>query len=468
MVQQKKPTVAIIGGGYPNCACDVPSHLYSLSTEINPDWSKLYSGRDEIYAYQVGIAKKHNLYAQTRLETRVTNATWLDDERQWLLDLEDCSSENKPLESVKFDIIFVSVGSIRVPRVPEEFKGFTGPILHTAQWDSSVDFTGKRVAIIGSGASAVQTIPALADQAKQVYNYQRTPIWCKRRNQFAYSSFIKFIFRYVPLAARLYRFLIFLRMESNFLIFGYYKSFLARLVRKRLEGEMRNRILKSGRPDLVDKLIPKYPPGCKRIVVTDDYLETLCKSNVVVETSPIESVKGNTITTKDGNQEEFDILCLATGFDVQGFLGHLQIKGKDKQTLNEAWYDKFPDTYKTVNVHGYPNAFILLGPSSLLGHNSVLIMAECQINYAIQTLRSMIKNKIAAFEPKQEAQQTYVAGLKSDLDKTVWKGNCSSWYVNKEGDVTAVWSSTVTRFWWLLRKFPGFHKDYITYKAKEN
>lgn len=185
------------------------------------------------------------------------------------------------------------------------------------------------------------------------------------------------------------------------------------MARKKLEGEMRNRILKSGRPDLVDKLIPKYPPGCKRIVVTDDYLETLCKSNVVVETSPIESVKGNTITTKDGNQEEFDILCLATGFDVQGFLGHLQsklsslgvdrkyhmhahmyiVKGKDKQTLNEAWHNKFPDTYKTVNVHGYPNAFILLGPSSLLGHNSVLIMAEWYVylKHGIWIIESLTK-----------------------------------------------------------------------------
>ncbi|KAI9320142.1 hypothetical protein BX666DRAFT_1853340, partial [Dichotomocladium elegans] len=446
---------------YPNCACDTNVHacaayscLYSL------DWSELYSPQKEIHEYQVNIAKKHNLYEQTRLQTRVIKTTWIDNERQWLLDLQDART-NKPLPSEKYSIVFVAVGSIRVPKVPEQFKGFTGPIVHTASWDSSVDFTGKKVAVVGSGASAVQTIPALVKEAKSLVNYIRTPIWCRLRGQYSYSRLVKFLFRWVPLIARFYRFYIYVKMEITFLVFGYYKGIGARLICRQIEGEMRRRIIAQGRPDLVSALIPDYPLGCKRVVVTDDYLESLCQPNVVIERNPIISVKGKTITTADGNKEEFDILCLATGFDVQGFLGSLE--GNVGLTLNEAWRDKFPATYKTLAIHGYPNLFMILGPSSLLGHSSVLIMMECQVAFACQMIRRMIKEDIAAFEPTQDAQDAYAAELQKDLDKTVWKGNCSSWYVDSKGNVTALWSSTVTRFWWLMRKFDGFKDDFTLY-----
>ncbi|KAI8147058.1 hypothetical protein BJV82DRAFT_597567 [Fennellomyces sp. T-0311] len=491
---QHKPTVGIIGGGfsgiaaairvkqelgitahifegsddlggtwyhntYPNCACDVPSHLYSLSFEPNYNWSQRFSNGAEIHQYMQGIARKHGLYEQTSLNTQVLKATWIEEDKKWKLDLR----KGDELTFVYFDMIYLSVGSIRVPHVPEEFKGFQGTVVHTAYWDPNVDFTDKRVAVIGSGASAIQTIPALVKQASKLVTYQRTPAWVLVRKQYYYSRLAKFIFRWIPFANKIYRFMLFLSYESSYLLFGYYSSIYAKIARKFLAYDMKRRILKQGRPDLVSKLVPDYPPGCKRLTQSEDYLEALCEEHVTVERTAIQSIKGRTITTVDGNENEFDILCLATGFNVQGFLGNLEVQGKDKgQTLNEAWSDSFPDSYKSVLINGYPNLFMILGPSSLLGHNSVLIMTEGQVDYSIKCIKKMIKGDVVAIEPTLEAQSNFVKNLKEDLKTTVWKGGCNSWYLDARGDVTALWSSTVTRFLWLLRRV-GNTSDFITY-----
>ncbi|KAL1934199.1 hypothetical protein VTP01DRAFT_6381 [Rhizomucor pusillus] len=447
---------------YPNCACDVPSHLYSLSFELNPSWSQRYSSQQEIHEYLKGVAEKYDIYSQTSLNSKVVQATWIENNRQWRLDVTDSRDEANSA-TVYFDIIFVSVGSLRVARIPREFESFDGPIVHTAYWDSNMDFTDKRVAVIGSGASAVQTIPALAKVTKTLYSYQRTPAWIVMRKQRHYSDFAKSVFKWVPFAARLYRLWIFLQLEMLYILFGYAQTFLGKLARNGLAAEMRNRIEKQGRAELVPLLIPDYPPGCKRLIVSENYLEALCQENIVVERSPIKQIKGRTILTEDGKENEFDILCLATGFDVQGFLGQLQVVGKNGQSLNELWRDKFPETYKSVLINGYPNLFMILGPSSLLGHNSVVIMTECQVNYAVQCIRNMIKRDIAAIEPTKEAQEAFVRDLKQRFEGTTWKGGCSSWYLNSQGEVTALWSSTVIQFWWLLRKAPRF-QDFTLYE----
>ncbi|KAI9498576.1 flavin-binding monooxygenase-like protein [Zychaea mexicana] len=487
----RKPTIAIIGGGfsgifsairvkkelgiqphifegskdfggtwhlntYPGCACDVPSHLYSLSTDLNPYWSKKYSPQSEIHDYMRGLVDKYDLRSNATTNCEVVKATWLDDERRWKLDYRNRLDPEHELQTVYYDVVFVAIGSIRVPKVPEQFKAFEGTVVHTAMWDSSIDFTGKKVAVIGSGASAVQAVPELSKVASKLHNYQRTAIWCRPRGQYAYSALTKFLFRWCPLLMKLYRLKFYLIVSRQ--------SLIARMVSRSLVNAMKKRILKQGRPDLVKKLIPDYAAGCKRIAVTDDYLEALCRDNVVVEKSSITEVHGRTIVTADGNKEEYDILVLATGYDVQGFLGNLTVQGKHKQTLNDSWQDAFPEMYKTTCINGYPNMFIILGPSSILGHNSVLTMTETQVNYIVQGLKLMVKENLVAFDPTKKAQDKFVAQLKDDLENTVWKkGGCNSWYVNKEGDVTANWSSTVTRFWIKLRKFKNFD-DFNIYK----
>ncbi|CDS05299.1 hypothetical protein LRAMOSA07828 [Lichtheimia ramosa] len=469
-----KPTVGIIGAGFSGlCAAirlkqelGIEAQILEESKDLGGTWN-FNSPSEEIHEYMKNITRKHNLYDNISFNTHVDKATWLQDECRWKVDVHS-TTDGTPC-TLYFDCMYLSVGTIRVPRTPKEFAGFEGPIVHTAEWDSSVDFTNKRVAVIGSGASAVQTIPRLQKQAAHLVSYQRTPAWVRMREQYHYSKLKKFLFRWVPFLLLLHRWYIYWFAEFGYMTFGYYKSFLARWYAKSVAKSMRERIEKQGRPDLVDKLIPKYLMGCKRIAPSEDYLEALCQDNVTVETTPIQQVQGRTITTVDGKEQEFDILVLATGFDVPGFLANLEVQGTHKETLNEMWKDKFPGTYKTVLVNGFPNLFVILGPSSILGHNSVLVMVEWQVenqvNYSIKCLKRMIKEKVAAIEPTQEAQDKFVQEIKKDLDTTVWKrGGCNSWYINAAGEASALWSSTCTRFWWMLRSVKNLN-DFNTYKV---
>lgn len=211
----------------------------------------------------------------------------------------------------------------------------------------------------------MQVIPELQKVAGSLHNYIRTPAWVLERKQYHYSRVTKFIFAYVPLVARLYRLYLYLLMELFYINFGYNNSFFSRLFKRGVIKSMQDRLTKNGRPDLVDKVVPKYPIGCKRVTPSEKYLEALCKPNVTVDRSPIKEVRGRTIVTEDGNEQEFDILVLATGYDVQGFIGNLDIRGKNKTSLSEEWKDKFPDNYNSLTVNGYPNFFMLLGPTAV-------------------------------------------------------------------------------------------------------
>ncbi|KAI9249745.1 hypothetical protein BDA99DRAFT_564308 [Phascolomyces articulosus] len=441
-----KPSVAIIGGGfaglsaairvkqdlginatifeaskdiggawfansYPNCGCDVPSHLYSLSTDLNPNWSQLFSPRDEILRYVQDVATRRNLYSHTRLETKIPLCRFYPS-----------------------------------TQIPEQFKLFSGTVVHTASWDPSVDFTNKRVAVIGTGASAVQVLPPIARLASQLYSYQRTVTWCTYRRQYNYS-----------------------RTDFDFINrIQNYKSFTARRFRTKLETEMRARIEKLGRPDLVPVLVPEYTPGCKRLAISDNYIEALCQSNVVVQTNRIKNVQSRTITTENGDEQEFDILILATGFNVAGtgYLGDLEVLGKPNVSLNKAWHNDFPALYKSTLVNGYPNMFVILGPSSFSGGTSAIFMGECQVSYCVGLMKKMIQDKIIAVEPLKEAQEKSVKRLKAGFVGTAWKSGCVSYYMNQMGDVTLFWSGSAVLFRWMLRG-PSTYKDLLIYKKND-
>lgn len=227
-----------------------------------------------------------------------------------------------------------------------------------------------------SAFSAIQIVPNLAPRVKHLHSFQRTPTWVGPRDQFEFSSFVKFIFAYVPFAMFLYRTFLFYIRDLNFSAWGDAKSKRAKLVREGIKMHMTHVLESHNRPDLVEKLIPDFPVGCKRIGISDDYVQSLCAANVTVNTSTIQNIQGRTITTADGNETEVDVLCLATGFDVDGFLGELQVNGRDGVNLNKLWDDNTAKTYKSINIHGFPNYFTLLGPASALGHNSVVVIIE--------------------------------------------------------------------------------------------
>ncbi|KAI9481502.1 MAG: hypothetical protein EXX96DRAFT_566975 [Benjaminiella poitrasii] len=444
---------------YPGCACDIPSHLYSFSFELNPNWSQQYSSQKEIHQYMINVAKKHHLYEQTQFETEVTRASWIEDRKQWELEIKTPNNDENHIKY--YDLVFSGIGALRVPNVPKEFSTFEGKIIHSAYWEPDYDFTNKKVAVIGSGTSSVQIVPCLQKQASHLHNYIRTPTWITSRNQFYYSNFIKWLFKVFPFIMYLYRAYQFFIREVRFSVWGNHNSRLAKSFRALLEKNMSQILLSRGRADLIPKLIPKVTPGCKRLGVSDNYLEALCESNVTVHSSPIEKIEGRTIMTKDGSESEVDVLCLATGFDVSGFLGRLQVYGRDQVWLNKLWEEVPAKTYKTINVHGFPNLFLLLGPGSGLGHNSVVTMIECQVDYSISLIKYMMKNNITCLDPKEEAQDKFYAKLQNSFKGTTWATGCQSWYLGKTGEIQFLWPKTVINYYFTLKKkvFDDYEED---------
>lgn len=222
------------------------------------------------------------------------------------------------------------------------------------------------------------------------------------------------------------------------------------------------RLKKAGRPDLIPILTPKDAPGCKRIAKSENYLEALAKPNVTVVPSAVKETNGDIIIDTHGNKQQVDILVLATGFDVEGFLGNLDIQGREGMNLRKEWDGNFPSTYKGVSIHGFPNFFLLLGPGAGLGHNSVVTMIECQVNYAIRCIKHALKKDLAAIEPTRAAQDLYASNLRGSFKGTVWKSGCDAWYLNKDRDVVGLWPGPVTSYWWNTL-FPGF-KNFNEYK----
>ncbi|KAI8991772.1 monooxygenase [Mycotypha africana] len=447
---------------YPGCACDIPSHLYSFSFELNPNWSKKYSDQKEIHDYMRYVAKKYGIYEQTELSTKVIRASWIEGEKKWELELQRQNAKDKLTDKNQikyFNFVFSSIGGLRIPVIPEQFKSFTGKIIHSAFWDNNYDFTDKRVAVIGSGASAVQIIPNLAAEVKHLYSFQRTPSWVGPRYQTKHSKLLKMLFRYFPFIMRLYRACLFFYRDFRFKAWGDANSWLARAFKSNLRKHMLHLFETHGRPDLAEKLIPDFPVGCKRILISDDYCQTLCAPNVTVITSNITGVEDNEISTLDGAKAEVDVLVLATGFDTIRIFGQFQVYGRNGLHLNELWDNETPKTFKTVTVHGLPNYFFLLGPGSALGHNSVVVMIESQVEFAVKMIRYMIKNKFESLEPKEKSQEAYSSDVQRRFKGTVWTGGCSSWYINEHGNVQSLWPGSVMSFIKML-KTTDYKADY--------
>ncbi|KAG2224603.1 hypothetical protein INT45_003743 [Circinella minor] len=420
---------------YPGAECDIPSHLYSFSFDLSPSWSKHYSNQAEIHAYLQNVAKKYNLYERIRFQTEVVRVEWIESKNQWFIQWRNVKDHEKT-GSGYYNTVFAGLGPLRIPNIPKEFEGFQGPLVHTTRWDKNIDYSNKRIGIVGCGATAIQVIPELQKVASHIYSYQRTVAWVSPRDQFTYPRIIKMVFRWFPVLLKLYRFMLFVQHEMYYPYFGYYDSFLGRMVHKGFKKIIAFRLTRAGRPDLIPNLTPNYPPGCKRIAKSELYLEALCKPNVTVITNGVDQIKGRTIIDKQGNETEVDILILATGFDLQGFAGNLQIFGRNQ----------------TVTMNGFPNFFLFLGPSTGLGHNSVVTLIEIQVDFAIKCLKHVVQKDLAAIEPRRSAQEEFVSKLQKSFKGTVWKGGCRSWYMNDNGELYGLWSGSLTSFWWTLRK----------------
>ncbi|KAI8061414.1 putative flavoprotein [Gongronella butleri] len=445
---------------YPGAQCDIPSHLYSLSFELNPNWSAFFSPQAEIYDYLKAVATKHDLYSHLQLNTVVQHAEWDNGLHMWKVVIQP---QNEAAYTRYYHYIFSGVGGLRIPKIPAQFKGFTGQVVHTARWDSSIDFNGKRVVVIGNGASAVQVLPQLQKQASHIYNFQRTPTWVSPRMQYTYSGLVKFCFRWVPFAMRLYRWYQYWIREFRFRMIKNPTGPFARTVRDLFTKSIKHRLTQGGRPDLIPVLLPEYTIGCKRITQSENFYEALCSRNVTVIPHAAEKAEGNTVTGVNGEQIECDILVLATGFEVHNQFGNLHVIGRDGESLKEKWGKNLPVTYKTVCIPNYPNFFMMLGPGSGLGHNSVVSVIENQVDYAVQCVKTAQKKRLAYIEPKAEAAEQFTKALHASLKGTAWLSGCESWYL-RDGVPASVWGGTVTSFWWMLKRFN--FQDYHHVKPK--
>jgi len=432
---------------YPGLACDVPSHLYSYSFELNPDWTHAYSPGWEIQEYCEHCVDKYTIREHIRLNSEVLCSEYRDG--RWHLHLSDGTHHTA-------DILISAMGGLHLPQLPdiEGRNSFSGAAFHSARWDHDVDLNGKRVAVIGSAASAVQIVPAIAAQVDKLFLYQRTPNWIIPRRDRAYSKLSRWIFSNIPGAARLYRWLLYWIAELR------WPSFLRDSIFNRLGRYLGLFHLRRQIPDVAlrARLTPDYVIGCKRILRSDDFYPALLRDNVELVTRGIVRIEPDAIVTADDARQVVDIIVYATGFDVFDIVGGTQIIGPGGESLSQRWRESIT-AHRTIAVPGFPNFFMLQGPNSGLGHNSVIFMLESQTRYVVECIEQMRERGWQSMAPRPEAFAKYQNELERDLGKMIWTGGCNSWYQDARGHVFTLWPHTCTTYWHRMR-----HPDFDEYQ----
>lgn len=428
---------------YPGACCDVASQLYSFSFEPNPDWSRAFSPQAEIEAYFEHCVEKYQIRPHIQFDTEVASARYLDKEGRWSVVTADG-------EEFNCRVLVSGLGQLNLPQVPD-FGGrdaFTGAQFHSACWDHSVDLRGKRVAVIGNAASAIQFIPPVAEQAEQLTVYQRSANYIVPRNDHDYSETDKHRFRRFPRLQKLMRLGWYLRQEL--LLYG---AMLSGSLRQRLltKGALSNLEKEISDPALRAALTPDYPLGCKRILVSDDYYQAMARANVELVTSPITSIGEQGVLSADVVERPVDVIVYATGFRATEFLAPLEITGTDGVDLNTAW-DEGAEALRGVALAGFPNFFMLYGPNTNLGHNSIIFMVEAQVRYIVQCIDKIMAHDLRALEANPGAQQRFNEQLQAGLQNTVWGGDCGSWYKNESGKIVNNWPWTASHFWVTMRQ----------------
>jgi len=428
---------------YPGCACDIPSHLYSWSFELNPEWPYTYSSNSDILEYMKKVAKKYDLYPHLKFNSQVKSLVWDEAVKKWKVVIYNKDTQKS--EKFVFDIVINGPGPLRVPNYPKEFENFKGQILHSANWDSSVDLSNKVVGIVGSGASAIQIIPAIAPIVKELHCYQRKPAWVRPRPQHQIPKWIQTLFKVCPPFMWLFRLVIFIAFELFYSVFKH-DSWANKVVTWETMGHLNRGI--SNDKSLQKQLVPDYPLGCKRVLFHNDYYSTLTLPQVELHSDRIVHVGDNKIVTENGNSAQIDVLILATGFKFQDFFDPMKIVGKDSTDLIAAWKQDRPESYLGILSSITPNHFILLGPNTSLGHNTVVFMIECQSVLIMQIIKEMMARGAKAVQPKKQIEKAYMDKLYNQMKDKVWaKGDCKAWYADAKGNVTAIWPWTCTTYW---------------------
>lgn len=412
---------------YPGLQCDVPSRYYSYSFAPNPSWSKGFSPGPEILQYFVGFADDQGLRPFIRFGTEVTRAEWVDG--RWELELSEGGHDHA-------DVLVSATGVLHRPRLPDidGLDTFAGPLFHSARWDHSVPLAGKRVGLIGTGSSGVQIISAVAEEVQQLSVFQRSAQWVAPVPNFTYSARTESAFsKYRVLNSISYRFwrLLFERVVGTSVV-------KPGLRRRAIQGFVRasHRLLIHD-PALRAKLHPDYEPLCRRLVMSVPFFEAVQRPNVSVITDKIERIVPEGVVTADGTVHQLDVLVCATGFDSHAFLRPIEVMGRDGVKLSDAWADG-PRAYRAVGLAGFPNLFLLIGPNSPIGNNSLISIAETQVKFAMNWIDEIRSGRVRSVAPTAGASDRFNADMRRAMPDTVWTSGCDSWYLGSDG-VPELW-----------------------------
>jgi cation diffusion facilitator CzcD-associated flavoprotein CzcO len=416
---------------YPGAACDIASHLYEFTFAMNPRWSRRYAPQAEIQAYLEDVARRHGVTARTGTEVRA--ARW--DGSRWRLD-----TSAGPHEA---DVLITACGQLSTPSVPPipGLDRFAGPAFHTARWQHDVDLAGRRVAVVGTGCSAIQVVPAIQPVVAHVDVYQRSPGWTIPKLDFPYKERTLRLFERFPLLQRLDRAFLMGVQEFGTAAMTKYPRLLP-LIRAIGRSQI-NRAIKD--PELRRKVTPRDEAGCKRLMLTDHWYPTLTQPNVDVVTDRIADVTATGIRTEDGAERPADVLVLATGFRSHDFVAPMEIAGEDGRTLAEEWGD-VPRAYLGITVPGFPNLFLLYGPNTNGGTGSVVNTIECAMAHVLAALEQLEAADARRIEIRREAADAFERELRAALARTVWHTGCTNWYVDENGNDPNQWP-------WLWREY---------------
>lgn len=427
---------------YPGAECDVPSALYSFSFEPNPEWSRKWSEQEEILAYIQHCAHKYDIYRHIQFNEACKELNYQEAQQQWQVVTSSGTHY--------FNAVASGVGQLHKPFIPEipGYETFLGESFHSARWQHDVDLTNKTVNVIGNAASAVQFIPQIAPKLKQLNVFQRSPNWIIKKNDRDHYAIEKWLGRIFPWATKLYRFYIW--FGADFLLYQIMNKNGNSFIRKKARHDslrfMRKHIKDEQKRN---KLTPDYPIGAKRILFSDDYYPAMARENVNLISDGIEKIDAKGVQTTQ-NHYPCDILIFATGFETTRFLTPMQVKGKQGLHLNQLWEEQGAEAYLGITHAGFPNFFMMYGPNTNLGHNSIILMIEAQACYILSCLKLLENNKSLSLDVKAVRQKSYNASLQENMKDKIWSEVEHSWYKEK-GKITNNWSGRTSEYRRLTR-----------------
>ncbi len=410
---------------YPGAECDIPSALYSYSFEPYPEWEYKWSMQPQILKYINYVVDKYGIRKHILYNKELIQAIWNEEEGLWTVGAADQSN-------YQTQNVVTALGQLHHPSIPA-FEGLDTlniPVFHSARWNHDVDLNGKRIAVIGNAASAVQFIPEIAKEAEEVFVFQRSANWMLPKQDRMYKGWEKALVKRIPILLRLYRLrlwllgggLFFLMKSGNNLLRKFYQWRSKKYIQEHINDE-----------NLVEKLVPAYPMGAKRVLFSDTYYAALARGNVNLITGGLTVVDDNKVIAGEDSYE-VDVIVFATGFKTNPFLMNINVQGKDGRSLKRTWKNG-PKNYLGISVSGFPNFYMMYGPNTNLGHNSIIIMSEAQADYVAQSIDHLVQNNAKSLEVKEEVMNDYFNDVQKRLDNMIWAQVGDSWYRSADGTI---------------------------------